>query len=328
MGGSRWSDDLYRDRAAYRKAADVPTFAHDDNIRSGRTTAAAHDMLEPKGVEIREARDSDAHPNSVAIGVMFDVTGSMAGVPIVLQQKLTKLMGLLLEKEYCEDPQIMVGAVGDYNARDRVPLQIGQFESGIEIDEQLGHVYLERGGGGGYEESYQLALYFFARHTATDCWEKRGKKGFLFLIGDEKPYGACTPNEIEAVFGDTVEENVLTTDLIREVQERYHLFYVIPAGTNHYDDPELRDTWANLIGAENVLMLEDPDVVCETIGSTIGMFENALTLDRVEADLGGGKDAMVVTTALNALANSATLRAVADGGVPDGDKGKSTNVRL
>ena len=325
MGGSSWSDDLYRDRVEYRKVSGTPTFAHDVDVKSGRKEAKAHDTLSPYGIKVREARDSEAHPNSVAIGVIFDVTGSMATVPRVLQEKLTKLMQLLLNKKYCEDPQILVGAVGDYHS-DKVPLQMGQFESGIEIDEQLGLLFLEGGGGGSYEESYQNALYFFARHTSIDCWEKRGKKGYLFIIGDEKPYGASSPSEIKKIFGDVVQENVLTTNLIREVQERYHLFYIIPNGTSHFKDPELHKCWAELIGLENVFMLEDPDVVCEAIGSSVGMFETALTLDKVAADLGGGKDAMVVRNALNKLANISSVR-TAVGEVPT-STASDTNVRL
>jgi hypothetical protein len=229
-----------------------------------------------------------------------------------VQKKLIKLMEILLDKKYCEDPQILVGSVGDYHS-DKVPLQVGQFESGIEIDEQLGHLFLEGGGGGSYEESYQQALYFFAHKTSIDCWDKRGKKGFLFLIGDEKPYGAMTPKEILDVFGDVVQENVLTKDLIRMVQERYNLFFLIPAGTSHFNDPHLKETWGSLIGSENVIMLGDPNLVCETIGATVGMFENALTLDKVEADLGGTKDALVVRTALDRLA---PFVASAKGGVP------------
>ena len=37
-------------------------------------------------------------------------------------------------------------------------------------------------------ESYELAMYFMARHTALDCHEKRGKRGYLFIIGDEMAY--------------------------------------------------------------------------------------------------------------------------------------------
>lgn len=37
-------------------------------------------------------------------------------------------------------------------------------------------------------ESYELAMYFMARHTSIDCYEKRGKRGYLFMIGDELAY--------------------------------------------------------------------------------------------------------------------------------------------
>lgn len=32
------------------------------------------------------------------------------------------------------------------------------------------------------KESYELAAYFLARHTATDAWEKRGQRGYVFII--------------------------------------------------------------------------------------------------------------------------------------------------
>lgn len=324
MGGSSWSNDLYNDRAAHKASTGTATFDHDDDIKKGRKTAKAHDKMSPHGVKIRESRDSETHPDSVAIGVFFDVTGSMGHVPVVLQQKLPKLMELLLTKGYCKDPQILVGAVGDYHA-DRVALQTGQFESGIEIDEQLGLLYLEGGGGGSYEESYQNAMYFFARHTAIDCWEKRGKKGFLFLIGDEKPYAVSTRAEIKAIFDDDIQDNVSVKDLIREVSERYNVFFIIPSGTEHFKDPALRECWAGLLGAEHVIMLEDPSLVCETIGSIVGMFESGLSLDKISTDL--GKDAIVVKGALDKLMGSASLAKTAKGNLPATAK-KDKTVRL
>ena len=64
------------------------------------------------------------------------------------------------------DPQIMFGAIGDATC-DRVPLQVGQFESDNRMDDDLGRIVLEGGGGGQMTESYELAMYFMARHTAT-----------------------------------------------------------------------------------------------------------------------------------------------------------------
>lgn len=313
MGGTYWSDDLYRDRAATRAKTGAATFGHHADINSGRVDTKAHSMLDVHGLTVREARDSTNHPESLPIMVMLDVTGSMARVPVIVQGKLPKLMEILLDKGYGKDPQILVGAVGDANS-DRVPFQAGQFESGIEIDEQIGHLYLEAGGGGGEpQESYQLALYLAARYTASDAWDKRGKKGFLFIIGDERPYGGSSPAEIERVFGHKIPETVMTRDLAREARERWHIFYLMPQGTNHYKEAGIIEAWAGLIGGESVIMLDDPSLVCETIGATVGMIENAISLDKVVTDLGGGSDALVVRGALDRLVPAA---AAASGGLP------------
>ena len=100
----------------------------------------------------------------------------MRDVPRQLQQKLPQLLGLLLRKGYADDPQILFGAIGDATC-DRAPLQVGQFESDNRMDDDLSRILLEGGGGGQKTESYELAMYFMARHTVTDCYAKRGKRG-------------------------------------------------------------------------------------------------------------------------------------------------------
>jgi len=140
MGTTRWSDDHYRDRAKLRARTGKDAFEYDHAIRIGAVECAVHPKMNPRGVRVRESRDSDAHPQSRAVGVLFDVTGSMQGVPRVLQAHLPKLMGLLIRKGYLDHPQILIGAIGDATC-DAAPLQVGQFESGIEIDEDLGKLY-------------------------------------------------------------------------------------------------------------------------------------------------------------------------------------------
>lgn len=300
MGSSYWSDDFYRDREAVRKAENKPVFAHDHAIKTGTAKREVHAKLDPKGVKIRESRDSKEHPDSLAIGVVFDITGSMQSVPGVLQAQLPKLMNLLLTKGYVKDPQILIGAVGDTTC-DPGSLQIGQFESGIEIDEDLGRLWLVGGGGGQVTESYQNAMYFFARHTATDCFEKRGKKGYLFLIGDELPYSAVSKNEIQALCGETLEADIPLSALVKELKEKYNVFYVIPQHTSHGRDPKIRKEWENILGAENVLLLEDEQAICELIGLTVGLCEGTATLDTAKKDL---QTAGSSATAINAVAAS------------------------
>src|ERR1700733_13865411 len=108
MGSTRWSDDHYRERAKVRARTGKDAFGHDHAIKAGTADRAVHQKMNPRGVLVRESRDSEAHPESHAVGVLFDVTGSMQTVPRILQQHLPSLMGLLIRKGYLEHPQILI----------------------------------------------------------------------------------------------------------------------------------------------------------------------------------------------------------------------------
>src|SRR5262245_20622412 len=239
--------------------------------------------MNPLGVTVRESRDSDAHPESHAVAVLFDVTGSMQKVPRILQENLPRLMGLLIRKGYLEHPHVMTGAIGDATCDD-APLQVGQFEAGIEIEEDLAKLFLEGGGGGGLCESYELAMYFVARHTSIDCFEKRGKRGYLFVIGDEAPYGRVKRVEVEALIGDTLQADLPIADLIEELRQAWDVSYVVPRMTSHYNNESIRRQWVKLLG-QNVLRLEEPAGICELIASTIGLAEGKVDLDDLGGDL-------------------------------------------
>ena len=84
MGSGRWSSDVYE--TAERLRGGASAFTYND---SGARTV--HPDLDPYDI-IRESRDSAEHPQSLAIAVLFDVTGSMGAVPRQLQKKLPKLL--------------------------------------------------------------------------------------------------------------------------------------------------------------------------------------------------------------------------------------------
>jgi len=291
MGTTRWSDDHYRDRARLRARTGKDAFEYDHAIRIGEADRAVHQKMNPYGVKVRESRDSAAHPLSHAVAVLFDVTGSMQDVPRILQANLPKLMGLLIRKGYLDHPQILIGAIGDATS-DEAPLQVGQFESGIEIEEDLGKLYLEGGGGGHITESYELALYFMARHTAIDCHEKRGQRGYLFVIGDEIPYAKVKHKEVTALIGDGLQSNLSVEQVVAELQRTYDVYHVLPKMTNHWNNPVVHRSWAELLG-QNALRLEEPSAICELIASTIGVAEGKVDLEHLTDDLreAGASDA-------------------------------------
>ncbi|GAA4992396.1 hypothetical protein [Kitasatospora paranensis] len=311
MGSGTWSTDVYDAAATYRAGTGASAFAYSDSAtRGARSTWQAHPTLDPSGLTTRESRDSDEHPDSLAVAVLFDVTGSMQTVPRVLQTKLPELFGLLLRKGYTEHPQILFGAVGDATC-DRVPLQLGQFESDNRMDDDLGNILLEGGGGGQMTESYELAMYAMARHTALDCVERRGRKGYLFLIGDELPYGKVKAREVAAVLGETIPEDIPVPVILAELQRLYHVYFILPAGTAYAGSAEVLGTWRKLLG-QHVIELDDLDAVCETIALTIGLGEEAIDLQEGLddlTDLGSGSVA-TVGKALGGLARRTTGVAV------------------
>lgn len=309
MGHSDWSDAAFQARQNHRRTTGTTAFTYDQQVRvSG--VAQVHPAMNTHGVT-RESRDSDQHPDSVAIAVIFDETGSMGDVPRVLQTKLGALMKVLIQRGYVEHPQILFGAVGDAYS-DAVPLQIGQFESGLEMDDDLAKLFLEGNGGGQVHETYELGLYFIARHTSIDCWEKRGQKGYLFTIGDEKPYDVVRRQQVQQLIGDTLKKDIPVEQIVAEVQERYEYFHIIPTNTSHGQNPDVQARWKGLLG-ERVLLLEDAAAVCETIALAIGLCEG--TLDNLAdgaADLvGSGADRGATATASTALNRFAARRSSA-----------------
>jgi hypothetical protein len=285
MGSGSWSTNVYDAAARYRAASGTGAFAYNDRVTASqpRSTWVAHPSLNPKDLGTRESRDSDEHPTSLAIAVLFDVTGSMRAVPQVLQTKLPELFGLILRKGYTEHPQILFGAVGDATC-DRVPLQLGQFESDNRMDDDLGNILLEGGGGGQMTESYELALYAMARHTSIDCHEKRGRRGYLFLIGDEMPYGKVKAREVRDVLGDDLTEDIPIARIVTELKRTFDIYYILPAGSSYVGNTEVLGVWRKLLG-QNVIELDDLDAVCETIALTIGLGEEAIDLAEGLADL-------------------------------------------
>jgi hypothetical protein len=321
MGSGRWSTDVYDAAARFRAATGASAFGYSDG---GATSA--HPGVDPRGVIARESRDSAEHPQSLAIAVLFDVTGSMLHVPRALQAKLPQLLGLLLRKGYVADPQIMFGAIGDATC-DRAPLQVGQFESDNRMDDDLGRILLEGGGGGQKTESYELALYFMARHTAVDCLAHRGKRGYLFIIGDEMAYPRVKAGEVRAVIGDGLQADLPLAAVVAETTRKWDTYYLLPSAASYGGDSEVLGFWRGLLG-QNVIELADTDAVCEIIALTIGLGEGVVGLDEGLADLRdvGSEAGPTVSLALAAIGAGSTVLELA--AAPDDLDGTSGNIRL
>lgn len=224
-----------------------------------------HPLMNPKGVRLRESRDSADHPSSTPIVFALDVTGSMGTIPKLLAtQQLPKFMKVLTDCKV-PDPQLLFMAIGDATS-DRAALQVGQFESTAELmDQWLTWSFLEGGGGGTGHESYELAMYFLAQHTETDAWVKRKKRGYLFMTGDELPYPVLSRHVVEPITGDRLDEDLKVEEIVAELQKTFVPFFVIP-------DVERRRRcerqWRDLLG-ENVICMEAPEDTCYVTAGAI-----------------------------------------------------------
>lgn len=275
MGGSSYSDDVYKSRIDHHIKTKTSAFMHDTAVRTGK----AHGLsplvdpakLNAAGKNVRESFDSDAHPNSRAVAVAFDVTGSMGTLPKKLVLALDKLMAGLTKEGFLPDPHILFAGIGDATC-DRYPSQIGQFESGNEIDEALTSIILESGGGGQLTESYEAFLYYMARHTDLDCLNKRGLKGFLFITGDETPYSFVKRGEVKRLFGDDIQEDIPFETILEEVREKFEVYWIYPREGGYANDTRVTKMLQDTFG-QNFLWLENIDDICELIISHIAAAE-------------------------------------------------------
>ena len=195
-----------------------------------------HPSMNPFGVKVRESRDSKESANSLGIVFALDVSGSMGEIPTLLATKeLPNFMKALTNCDV-KSPQVLFMAFDDHEWDGR-PLQVGQFETTGELMDQWLVRCSLRGGGepapkypsttGQSLESYDLALYFAAKHTAMDCWVKRKKKGYLFMTGDEPPYSHVRADVAKHVIGDDIQDTPLA-DVVATLKETFEPFFLIP----------------------------------------------------------------------------------------------------
>lgn len=267
MGGGTF------DPKAYRSFTASTVGKATDEIYSSRSI---HKDLNPKGIKFRESRDSVDNPNSTPLIVGIDVTGSMGIIADTLARKgLGTLFTGVLDRKPISDPHVMFMAIGDANC-DQAPLQVSQFEADNRIVEQLTQIYIEHGGGGNNFESYNLPWYFAAMHTIHDSMEKRGKRGYLFTVGDEEAPEPLTKAQIKRFIGDDVETDFTTKDLLQMAQRTYDVYHIIIEEGSHaraYPD-RVKKSWTNLLG-QHVISLSDHTKLSETIVSAIEVAEGA-----------------------------------------------------
>lgn len=290
MGGGTFDPGAYRAFTASTKGKTT------DQVYASRSM---HKNLDPKGVKIRESRDSTDNPNSTPVIVGLDVTGSMGMLAdVIAREGLGTLFTGILDRKPISDPHVMFMAIGDANC-DSCPLQVSQFEADKRIIEQLTQIFIEHGGGGNNFESYNLPWYFAAFHTVHDSMEKRGKRGYLFTVGDEEAPHSLTRDQIKRFIGDDTEAELSPLDTLQLAQRLYDVYHVIIEEGSHARShmANVVGSWEKLLG-QRVIRLSDHKKLAETIVSAIEVAEGR---DAEDSAKGWGMSARIVADAVRHL---------------------------
>ena len=215
MGGGRYSLDIARE---YRSGNNPAFQTPGTTVHTG-----VHPALNPYGKR-REVN------NVTPVVVALDVTRSRGDDTKLMYEKLPQLMGQIELKGYTENPGISFCAIGDAYS-DQAPLQVGQFEGDNRLDEVLSRIWIEEGGGGTGQESYELAAYFYSRTNCVRLAQGIGKKGYFFFVGDEGFYPKLDKSVVKRVIGDDLEADLDAAEAFRRLQEKFHAFLIYPQKT-------------------------------------------------------------------------------------------------
>ncbi len=210
---------------------------------------------------------------------MLDVTGSMGSSVYAIYDRLGSLFIEIERQNYLSDPAISFAAVGDAYC-DRAPIQVCQFSQSEELITFLQKIWIEHGGGGQSRESYELMLYYYARH----CILEKPEIPFLFIIGDEGFYPQVDSDQVLKHFGDDVSA-MNARQIFKELKKKFHdnvflLHLEYGGGMDH----TIVEQWQDVLDS-HVIALEDPTTVVEVMLGIIAMTSRSRDLEGFSEDL-------------------------------------------
>lgn len=298
-------------RAAFRASTGTSAFIHSTAVKSGTVKKALHNSLDPNIKNFRECRDSVDNPESIPIAIFVDETGSMSSLPPLILAELGKAVSVI-QASGVKHPSILFGAIGDAANNEQAPLQVGEFEASDELCEQhLANIYLEGNGGGNDGESYDLAMWFVANAVKTDHWEKRGRKGFMFIIGDEPVFPVTKADWLTKYVGQVEASDVDIKTTASKLQEQWEVWYLNP-----HPGYNTGSTWKSILPAERVVNVPDYKDLLSLIAGHVAVISGAAFDDTMAILKSAGLSTS--TTVSNVLASSANSVSLAiSGGLAD-----------
>lgn len=158
------------------------------------------------------------------IVLAMDVTASRGNDSKIIYDKLPMFFGQMMMCDYCPEPTLSFAAIGDAPYEDKAPLQVCSWDSGTSLDDWIKKLWLEEGGGGSGEESYELAAYYYAKY----CNMSPGRKGLFFFTGDEHFYDVLQKEVVKTHIGDDLEADLPASAIFAKLQDKFDVFMLYP----------------------------------------------------------------------------------------------------
>lgn len=305
-----WTGHDFSDaRAAYD--SHVGRSYSDASRRTGtRTTSTGSRTTNAKDVsEVLEKIIRTMCTNPLLI--WCDVTGSMGKWPAIIFSKLP-----FLEHEtqvyLGSDTQISFGAIGDATV-DSYPLQVRPFTDGKDLATRMLELVIEQGGGSGISETYELAALYALHNVEIP----NAIKPILILIGDEKPYPSVSKDIAKSVAGVSLQATITTEEIFTRLREKFEVFLIRKPYKSSSEnsmsaaDCEIHQRWVELLGADRIVDLPDPNRVVDVI---LGILAKVVDrFDEFKQEIEGRQEPDQVKTVYKSLATIHTPMASVKG---------------
>jgi len=246
--------------ATKRMAAAERARAHGPRTYEGKN-GPNEKVIEPR----KRIRTETPNPLIVAV----DVTGSMASWPFEIFDRLPLLYNTL--SQYRDNLEICFAAIGDANC-DRWPLQVTNFAGGFDLEQLLGSLFGE-GGGGDAPESYGLFAHWVNTHVEVP---NAAEPPFLILFGDAPMHLKIPQDQIAHYLGDQMRRDVDAIEAWRQVCQTWNVWFLRRPTGKPGDQVDAQ--WGRAISEQKIFHIQDEqravDYAMGLIARAWGHFDN------------------------------------------------------
>jgi hypothetical protein len=193
----------------------------------------------------------------------------MASWPFEIFDRLPLLYNTL--SQYREDLEICFAAIGDASC-DQWPLQVTTFASGFDLEQLLGSLYGE-GGGGDAPESYGLFAHWVNTHVEIP---KTSEKPFLILFGDAPMHRKVPKSQITHYLGDRVSRDIDSIKAWQQLCQTWNTWFLRrPTGK---PGDIVDEQWGQAVTEQKIFHIQDEqravDYAMGLIARAWGHFDN------------------------------------------------------